>query len=213
MTDINKENEKPKYNKRPKRVKRERAYDLDPSGDGITHINIYSRGLTQLGKDLSNFSHHPFNHPEHGLFASVEGYWYWLTRQEDDLRHLYGFKAKELGRSLPEVKAWHPSQFSQYVRQALDAKLEKHPGLKKALQESTLPLEHYYTMNFGGKQTVVEPKGGDWVLAHFEKVRAEVNPHANMDVTAFIESKRGKKEEAKEDVVHNKRDEEQLGLF
>jgi hypothetical protein len=53
--------------------------DIKPSEDGVTHINVYSRGNTELGRLLSNFAHTPFSHPEFGEFASVEGFWYWLS--------------------------------------------------------------------------------------------------------------------------------------
>jgi hypothetical protein len=46
--------------------------DIKPSEDGVTHINVYSRGNTELGRLLSNFAHTPFSHPEFGEFASVE---------------------------------------------------------------------------------------------------------------------------------------------
>ena len=32
---------------------------IDPSKDGIDHINIYSKGKTELGKYLSNFTYAP----------------------------------------------------------------------------------------------------------------------------------------------------------
>lgn len=187
--------------------KNKRSYQLDPKDDGVTHINIYSQGKTDLGKALSNFSHHPFCHPEHGLFASVEGYWYWLTRQDDDLRHLYGFKAKELGRSLPEVKQWHPHQFEGYVCQALDAKLEKHSEIMEQLKASVLPLEHYYAKYYGDKLRVTEPRGGEWLLAHFEKIRASHNPEADMSTTDRIKAR---------EIAREKRTEasgEQMGLL
>ena len=46
-----------------------------PAEDGITHVNVYSRGLTTLGRWLSNFAHCPIE-TEDGPFASIEGYWY-----------------------------------------------------------------------------------------------------------------------------------------
>jgi hypothetical protein len=51
-----------------------------PEEDGVTHINIYSKGKTELGRWLTNFSYSPFNHPEYGKFLSMEGFWYWDSR-------------------------------------------------------------------------------------------------------------------------------------
>lgn len=175
--------------KQEKRDWKKRPYDLHPDMDGITHINIYSKGKTDLGVVLSNFSHHPFCHVEHGLFASVEGYWYWLTRQEDELRHVYGFKAKELGRSLPEVKKWHPEQFQNFVCQALDAKLESHPWILEELKKSHLPLEHYYARFYGDQLKVTEPGNSEWIIAHFEKVRVSLNPEADVSTIKRMEAR------------------------
>lgn len=179
-----------------------RAHELSPEGDGQTHINIYSKGKTWLGKELSNFAHRPFCHAEHGLFASVEGYWYWLTRQDDRLRHAHGFKAKEMGVGMPTVRRVHHEQFQAFICQALDAKLEQHPDIGKALKESTLPLEHYYAKFYGDTLKITEPKNSQWLLAHFEKVRAQFNPHADQQHSEDVAR-----------AVSRKAEEPQLGLF
>lgn len=170
---------------------------ITPEEDGTTHINIYSKGKTELGRDLSNFAHTPFCHQDHGLFASVEGYWYWLTRQDDSLRHLYGFKAKEAGRSLPAIKQWHPEQFKAFVCAALDAKLAKNLHIKQELIESTLPLEHYYAKYYGETLKVTVPGNSLWLLAHFEGIRQAHNPQADMKNTLKIETLRLKLEGVK----------------
>jgi hypothetical protein len=51
---------------------------INPHKDGIDHINIYSRGKTEVGRQLSNFAHTPFTHKDYGYFNSVEGLWYYL---------------------------------------------------------------------------------------------------------------------------------------
>lgn len=77
---------------------------FDPAMDGVDHINVYSRGRTGLGRVLTNFAHTPFTVPEHGTFASVEGYWYWLQcpagAARERLRPLHGHRAKQIGREL-----------------------------------------------------------------------------------------------------------------
>ncbi len=177
--------------------------NLIPDEDGVTHINIYSNGKTWLGRELSNFAHRPFNHKEHGLFASVEGYWYWLGRQDEKLRHLYGYKAKQLGQSLPLVKQLHPERFQKLICEALDAKLERHPDIFKALIESTLPIEHYYAKFYGTTLKISEPPSNKWVLAHFEKIRQTYNPEADVQHLTALTKKEPK-------VKH---EEQQLGLF
>ena len=52
---------------------------INPKQDGISHVNIYSQGKTELGRMLSNFYHYQVITKD-GNFTSVEGYWYWLGR-------------------------------------------------------------------------------------------------------------------------------------
>jgi hypothetical protein len=70
---------------------------FDPKDDGITHINVYSKAKTELGKFLSNFSKCDLK-TEDGDFQSVEGLWYFLQitdeyKFKDDLRSLSGKSA------------------------------------------------------------------------------------------------------------------------
>ena len=48
-----------------------------PMNDGVDHINVYSKGATELGRFLTNMNNIPVN-TKHGRFQSVEGYWHWL---------------------------------------------------------------------------------------------------------------------------------------
>lgn len=123
---------------------------MNPNMDGIDHINIYSKGATELGRLLSNFARTPFT-CEDGRFESLEGYWYWLGAPDSEprreqLRRLWGFKAKQLGR---ELRGTAPASedFQVKICRAVQAKCEQNPGILEMLKESTLPLEHYYVMN------------------------------------------------------------------
>lgn len=180
---------------------------LTPEDDGVTHLNIYSQGKTWLGKELSNFAHRPFTHKEHGAFASIEGYWYWLGCQDDSLRHAHGYKAKELGQSLPVVRRWHPEKFQSLIMEALTAKLERHPDIAKALAESSLPLTHYYAKYYGGKLKVTQPPGSDFILAHFEAYRLEHNPEADSSTMIKLAARKEQAVKVKEEEAS------QLGLF
>lgn len=142
--------------------------------DGVDYINVYSDGKTKLGRDLSNFTLSPFRHPLHGVFNSVEGYWYWLTRADDRLRSAYGVEAKRLGRALPKVREFSGEDFESLVKMALTAKLEQNPEIMKALVDSHLPFVHYYVM--GPERKVIAPENSDWLMAHFAEVRAAANP-------------------------------------
>lgn len=141
----------------------------EPEDDGLTHINIYSRGKTELGRLLSNFAHTPIVIPGYGYFQSVEGFWYWLlilmlgieTPRIRELRDVWGFEAKKLGRELIAQRNGEHSlpknlelAFSVDILRALRIKLDTHEHIRQLLVESMLPFTHYYVIR--GKQFPVE---------------------------------------------------------
>lgn len=130
--------------------------------DGVHHINIYSKGNTEIGRWLSNFAYSPIQ-TEHGDFDSIEGYWYWLTTLHGKLRILHGFSAKKLGKECKKVKDYSDEEFKQYICKALDAKLKTRP--KWVAESVNLPLKHYY--EYGGKR--VEKQEYNWITEHIEK--------------------------------------------
>ena len=140
-----------------------------PSEEGVTHINAYSQSKTVLGSLLSNFAKSPFTCKD-GSFMSIEGYWYWLScshQRRDELRHVYGFRAKKLGKEL-KGKDWvHDPEFQSKIERAMYIKLITNKQLYTLLRNSTLPIVHYYA--YGGK--VVEPTSGKWIWEFYERAR------------------------------------------
>lgn len=143
---------------------------IEAKDDGITHINIYSKGKTSLGRWLSNFQRYPFTHPEDGKFASVEGYWYWLSTKDDKLRDMHGFQAKDYGRKVGGKDWLDEDEFKDKIKWAIKYKIETWTNLKALFIKTKLPLEHYYV--YGGK--VVKPKEGKWILEFLEVLRNEM---------------------------------------
>lgn len=139
---------------------------INPEEDGITHINIYSKGQTSLGRWLSNFTYVPLI-TEDGAFSSVEGYWYWLLcdhPDKDQLRLTHGFYAKKLGRKL-KAKDWDDSEeFKNKIKKCL---LIKANLVVDMFDDNMLPFEHYYV--YAGK--VVQPKEGQWIVDFFNSIR------------------------------------------
>jgi hypothetical protein len=142
-----------------------------PELDGKTHINVYSRGLTKLGRDLSNFAAIPFTLPDHGAFQSVEAYWYWLSCKNDRLRKLSGYEAKKQGRALRGEDWPTDSEFKTNIRRAILAKIMQNPKLAKALKASELILTHYYV---DSNQRPIVIKEADWILEFIEDIRIEL---------------------------------------
>lgn len=129
--------------------------NLDPLEDGFTHINVYSKGLTHIGRLLTNFAPTSFTHPTYGYFSSMEGYWYWVTTGmvHDELRDFGGYQAKVAGKRLPRKS--HPD-FERLICEGLAAKLACNSTIHHLLVTSSLPLCHYYV--YGSKMVV--PRGG-----------------------------------------------------
>lgn len=136
-----------------------------PERDGVDHINVYSKGKTELGRLLTNFADTPFKHPEHGQFRTVEGFWYWLKTGmvHDDLRTMLGWEAKMLGKLLPVVEAPH---FEVRIKTAIRAKLIQNPHILRMLLDNELPLAHYYVMRGNIKQA-----GYGWINEYYMEVR------------------------------------------
>ncbi len=142
--------------------------------DGVDHLNIYSKGATALGRALSNFADLGVSTVD-GEFASIEGYWYWLsvkpgTPRRDDLRFSTGWQAKALGRELRGQDWVGVPDFKLRIVNAMVAKLILHPTLREALAKSTLGFTHYYV--YGDKR--VTPDDGQWIIDTWEHLRRVV---------------------------------------
>ena len=144
----------------------------NPKKDGITHINIYSKGETELGRWLSNFTKEYFICDD-GEFASVEGYWYWLLTdhpKKDQLRNLYGYLAKKIGRQLGG-KDWSDSEeFKNKIKTAMQIKLFTNREMEKQFKYSILPFKHYYV----NIHQIIEVPESQWILDHWEYLRKTI---------------------------------------
>lgn len=152
-------------------------YPLDPYEDGISHINIYSRAATKLGKQLTNFAYSPFTHPEFGLFNSVEGFWYWLSTgcKHEKLRSLHGYDAKKFGSKLERVPR---EDFNERIKEAIKIKIESDPELFFSFIDSNLPFCHYYYWKpkdtSSNLPKVLEPQSVKWLTDYFLELRAQM---------------------------------------
>ena len=147
---------------------------MTPATEGKNHFNIYSRSQTELGRFLSHFTHHPMTTHEHGVFNSMEGYWYWLKYRDDNLRLLDGYEAKQYGQGLAasRVIVLDPSteEFKRDILFATSMKLQTMPErLKIRLAYSRLPLIHAYVQN--GKYSF--QNSIDYIIAHINRLRIQ----------------------------------------
>lgn len=146
------------------------------SEDGVTHLNVYSKASTELGRWLSNFEQVSLSLPE-GEFESLEGYYHYLkilhslktANVELDtlpydikvrlirLQRSHGKTAQTIGRDIKQrliqegvrIQNRPTEEFNRLFENALRLKLESNVEMFQRLQsamEDGIPLVHYYVM-------------------------------------------------------------------
>lgn len=143
---------------------------IEAKDDGVSHINIYSKGQTELGRFLSNFSDCYVN-IDGQVFRTIEGYWYWLGCKDNRLLKTNGWESKKLGREL-QVPDWNKDpEFERKIGYAITLKIISNEWCKQELIKSKdLPLYHYYT--YGTKIMMV--KDGLWIINLIAHIRQEL---------------------------------------
>lgn len=147
---------------------------LNPSEEGITHINVYSKSNLEIGRMLSNFYKCEIDTKD-GKFLSVEAYWYYLglgnnIKEKDILRNLYGYEAKKTGQEL--LKKFGEIKIEDFENRISEAIFDKFIKNKRLLLDNeiylSLPFEHYY--NFDGKIVDVKDKY-EWMINNINYIR------------------------------------------
>jgi len=144
------------------------------NNDGIDHINVYSQGNTELGRFLSNWYKYPQHVDDLGTFYSIEGLWYYLGCGDDRLKTLYGYSAKQLGRSLNRTINLSDDVFKSTIKGAIRHKIMSSHMLQTFIS-SKLPFTHYYVFN--GKQVA---GSSQWVIEYLEELRQELNDDSSI---------------------------------
>lgn len=145
---------------------------INPEEDGITHINIYSKGKTHLGRFLSNFTLSPIK-IKNDKFNSIEGYWYYLlcglecnNKWKNELKNAYGFEAKKLGKKSTS-RDWDDSdEFKNKIKNAIIIKINTY-NMVEDIVYSELPFDHYYV--YGGAAR--KSKEAQWLIDFFNDLR------------------------------------------
>lgn len=141
-----------------------------PEDDGKTHINIYSKASTELGRMLSHFYHAPFDHPEFGHFLNMEGFWHYLSTgcKYEPFRNMPAVKVKMLSKNMTKV---FRDDFMSQIKFANELKLLQHPNILHHFCNSILPFEHYYS--YGFPPAVRRPNDAQTLIDLFETIRSE----------------------------------------
>lgn len=135
-----------------------KSIELNPLKDGITHINIYSKAETELGRFLTNFAFCPINTDE-GIFNSIEGYWGYLkinpdNKEREKLKELYGLKAKQKANEILKNQdvRYERIDFDDKINEAIRLKFNTYMARDIFIKHKdilNLPITHYYY--FGNK--------------------------------------------------------------
>jgi predicted NAD-dependent protein-ADP-ribosyltransferase YbiA (DUF1768 family) len=118
-------------------------------------LNVWSRSDEEIGRQLSNFAHTPFE-LDGVRYASVEGFYVSIlvqssTARRDKARRLWGLHAKrEMPRLKPRAFDYHGRQIAlgstqhhDLVKRAIAAKLAAHPEIARAfVATAPRPIAH-----------------------------------------------------------------------
>lgn len=161
------------------RVKTQNALPYNPEEDGVTHINVYSRGAHVLGRGLSNLSECNIEHPFFGHFRTLEGLWFYMKTnfKDDQFRILKGVAARDLGKQMPTEP--YPL-FNKMFKLGMLEKLERHPMLQTELLKNELPLAHYYS--YGGGKKIMQLDRHQWQLDFWILLRSTLKNTGSLDV-------------------------------
>lgn len=139
---------------------------FNPKEEGLTHINIYSKAQSSLGRSLSNFERCDIV-TSIGKFQSIEGLIYFLGSFDNRLRTVSGLNAKSIGKVLDRKIRLPDDVFKQLVIEAMMVKADKY---RISIKQSTLPFTHYYC--YGNK--IVDIPKWDWQVKEWETIRDKI---------------------------------------
>lgn len=175
-----------------------KGFPYVPQGDGVNHVNLYSKSATLAGRVLTHMS--PFSVTVGGMtFNTLEGYWYYRRVDEILARKANwggtvndsgwvqslqatrsGFDAKKIGRSLlshygeGEPKTEMSEEFRNHIREANRLRIEQNKFLKALLLSTAgLPLAHYYYYGVAENARVMHDPVYDWIPEYLMKLREE----------------------------------------
>lgn len=113
--------------------------------DGIDHINIYSNGQSELGRELSLETRCKFKHPILGPFTSMTGYWTFVKSysHSDAYRNKPAKSCLFLSKKQNDVKK-QVINFTSIILEGMYYRIISDEKLVQDVKESTLPFDMYY---------------------------------------------------------------------
>lgn len=143
--------------------------------DGTDYINIYSKGITPLGRGLSNWDVCDIK-ISIGYFKTIEGLIFYLGSFDESFRYCTGYDAKMKGDKKDRQIRLPEDVFRRFIKEAMEKKIEQDHDLRNLLIESgDLPLVHYYS--YQGKK-IFAPKW-DWQVEEWMSIRKTLQDELN----------------------------------
>jgi len=149
--------------------------------DGEGHINIYAKGVTDLGRALTFESNYKLDHDVHGPFRTLEGFWHFIRSVERDerLRRSNGILSRKIGRTLTTR---HVPDFHWIIADAAYQRVKQSDKLSQMLVESTLPFDMYYlTKTTIGLITGIRASMGLQMIPVYEHIRKSLKENREPD--------------------------------
>jgi hypothetical protein len=144
--------------------------EIDHMQDGVGHINVAPNGKTELGRLLYIGALRPFVDPQYGYFASIVAFWVWYdSGQNDSLREIHHDNMIRSSFSgLPDL----PGNRAEVI-EVLKRSIDQDPKALALLENSSLPLVCYETINYEGRAHPVsyELTDREWYVNALETIR------------------------------------------
>lgn len=140
-------------------------------GDGVDHINISRRGLTELGQALDPATFLPFTHNVFGYFSSVSAFWDFIETgcKEERLRDPKFHVRQKLKEQLERI---HVPDIEFLILDAMYQRIAANPPLVEAIKQSTLPFDCYVVEQETNKR--FRKSAVSWIYEGMEVIRTAI---------------------------------------
>ena len=140
-------------------------------GDGVDHINISRRGLTELGQALDPATFLPFTHNVFGYFSSVSAFWDFIETgcKEERLRDPKFHVRQKLKGQLERILV---PNIEFLILDARYQRIAANPPLVEAIKQSTLPFDCYVVEQETNKR--FRKSAVSWIYEGMEVIRTAI---------------------------------------
>lgn len=181
-----------------KKSPRSRAPLPHPSNDGITHINIYYTGKSDIGRHIAS-NNGGFNVNKLGRFQSINGFLLYIAHYQDD-KYRY-MKESDAGKLVRMLNVGIDHNTRELLKDAYYSILNQNKSILNSFIESTAPFKCYFLRTIDDVVIPTYMKEEEWVPGILSELREELRngPHVSKaDYSKLIEYLKENIEEAVE---------------